>query len=213
MRTRTLIAIPVGRQVVDERARPWSRRSPRALAKLALARIAPLHAGVRIATFSCAAPARCGAFADERRVVARRRRRPAVLTSVRSRRSPRACRCGTSALPVPRRLPAGRVFARALPSAECPQTGQTSANPATVSPGIVGTKRRRQTAGAGTDCWIGCTRISRSSGVTGTIWGPPQSWLCKRQASASRQWRKFRSWLRRSSPQLARWLALVSGLA
>ena len=30
----------------------------------------PLRIGVPIATFHCAAPARCGAFADERRIVA-----------------------------------------------------------------------------------------------------------------------------------------------
>ena len=33
-------------------------------------RIAPLRTGALIATFRCAAPARCGAFADERRIVA-----------------------------------------------------------------------------------------------------------------------------------------------
>ena len=39
-------------------------------ARLELERIAPLHTGALIATFRCDAPARCGAFADERRVVA-----------------------------------------------------------------------------------------------------------------------------------------------
>jgi hypothetical protein len=37
--------------------------------KLDLERIAPFHTGALIATFHCAAPARCGAFADARRVV------------------------------------------------------------------------------------------------------------------------------------------------
>jgi hypothetical protein len=37
---------------------------------LALERRAILHTRVLIATFRCDAPARCGAFADERRVVA-----------------------------------------------------------------------------------------------------------------------------------------------
>ena len=46
-----------------------SRRSIR-FARLELERITPLHAGALIATFRCAAPARCGAFADERRIVA-----------------------------------------------------------------------------------------------------------------------------------------------
>ena len=38
-------------------------------ARLELERIAPLHAGVRIAAFRSVAPARCGASADERRIV------------------------------------------------------------------------------------------------------------------------------------------------
>jgi len=64
----------------DERARPWSRRSPRASGfgrwralrypKLERERIAPCRPGFLIATFRCVAPARCGAFADERRIVA-----------------------------------------------------------------------------------------------------------------------------------------------
>ena len=39
-------------------------------ARHVLERIAPFHTGVLIATFYHAAPARCGAFADERRIVA-----------------------------------------------------------------------------------------------------------------------------------------------
>ena len=49
--------------------RRGSRRSIR-FARLELERITPLHTGALIATFRCAAPARCGAFADERRIVA-----------------------------------------------------------------------------------------------------------------------------------------------
>jgi hypothetical protein len=49
-----------------------SRRSPRAVRCRALARAtgSPLHIGLLIATFRCAAPARCGAFVDVRRIVA-----------------------------------------------------------------------------------------------------------------------------------------------
>src|SRR6202034_1462712 len=68
--------------VTDERPRPWSRRSPRALRPGMLAgahvrcgsrgwrRRLPLHANALAATFRRDAPARCGAFGDERRIVA-----------------------------------------------------------------------------------------------------------------------------------------------
>jgi hypothetical protein len=52
----------------------------------ALERIAAFHTGVLIATFGCNAPARCGAVADERRIVVRRRCKPANrISSVRAR--------------------------------------------------------------------------------------------------------------------------------
>jgi hypothetical protein len=41
-----------------------------AATKAGARRNAPLHTGALIATFRCAGPARCGAFADERRIVA-----------------------------------------------------------------------------------------------------------------------------------------------
>ena len=62
-------AIPRRAVGIDERARPWSRRSPRVLRGLELELIATLQAGKLIATFHRAAPARYGAFADGRRVV------------------------------------------------------------------------------------------------------------------------------------------------
>jgi hypothetical protein len=70
----------VERYVIDQRARPWSRRSPRAVrcgtwavrfARLELELDNALFApGVRIASSNRDMPPRCGAFADERRVVA-----------------------------------------------------------------------------------------------------------------------------------------------
>jgi hypothetical protein len=57
----------VGRAAAKTRRR--SRNSIQ-FARRKLGRIAPLHAGVRIAIFGCDVPPRCGAFADERRVVA-----------------------------------------------------------------------------------------------------------------------------------------------
>jgi hypothetical protein len=56
----------------DERARPWSRRSPQAFRLLAGARTAgaPFRTDVPIATFRCDAPAPAGGFADKRRIVA-----------------------------------------------------------------------------------------------------------------------------------------------
>ena len=64
-------AIPVGRQVVDERVRPWSRRSPRACGWDVDGRCGP-RASHRHAHrhLPCAAPARRGPFVVERRVVA-----------------------------------------------------------------------------------------------------------------------------------------------
>ena len=59
-------AIPRRAVGIDERARPWLRRSPRVLRGLELELIATLQAGRLIATFRRAAPAHCGAFADER---------------------------------------------------------------------------------------------------------------------------------------------------
>ena len=61
--------------VIDEPARPWSRRSPAAFQAWNVGGHAPAgHFGVLIAAF-CAAPARCGAFADERAHRGGRRRR------------------------------------------------------------------------------------------------------------------------------------------
>jgi hypothetical protein len=85
-----------------------SRRSMRC-ARLELELITPLHAGVRIATYGCAAPARCGAFADERRIVERRWRR----RTKHGRRQPRA-----GSVP--------SALAYALPSVAWPPTGRGS---------------------------------------------------------------------------------------
>jgi len=78
MRGASLPATKAAAVVIDERARPWSRLSPRALrrrqalrhARLEPERMTALHTGALVATFRCAAPARCGAFVDERRVAA-----------------------------------------------------------------------------------------------------------------------------------------------
>jgi hypothetical protein len=51
-------ALNVGR-VIDPRARPWSRRSPRAYRFARRCWRLNLHTGVPIATFRCAAPTRC----------------------------------------------------------------------------------------------------------------------------------------------------------
>jgi hypothetical protein len=53
--------------IIPERARPWSRGSPRALQAGARTND---RTTVLIATLRCHAPARCGAFDHERRVVA-----------------------------------------------------------------------------------------------------------------------------------------------
>jgi len=77
---RVVVATKAG-GCTDARAPPWSRSSPRALrcgtsaggtVHEARDRMdnRPLHTGALIATFRCAAPAHCGAFADEGRVVA-----------------------------------------------------------------------------------------------------------------------------------------------
>ena len=50
--------LPVERWVTDERARPWSRRSARALRFARRSWRLPLRSGALIATFRCAAPAR-----------------------------------------------------------------------------------------------------------------------------------------------------------
>jgi hypothetical protein len=57
---------------------------PAGVRELALERIAPSHTGVLIANFHRAAPARCGAFADERRGVAGRQSGPPVILSLES---------------------------------------------------------------------------------------------------------------------------------
>ena len=54
--------------------------------------LVPLHTAARIATFHCPAPARCGAFADERRVVERRRRRTLYIYSFERRQTRRGSR-------------------------------------------------------------------------------------------------------------------------
>ena len=56
-------------ECTDSRARPWSRRAPRASRCWARERMTALHAGALIATFNRVAPPRCGAFADERCVI------------------------------------------------------------------------------------------------------------------------------------------------
>jgi len=57
-------------ELSEERARPWSRRAPRALCWRAHERMTGLHTGARIATIPRDAPAHCSAFAKTRRVVA-----------------------------------------------------------------------------------------------------------------------------------------------
>jgi hypothetical protein len=56
--------------IINELARSWSRRSPRAFAVPEFERIGVLHTAALIAAFRRALPTRCGAFADERRIVA-----------------------------------------------------------------------------------------------------------------------------------------------
>jgi len=93
----------VGRQILDDRARSWSRRSPRTFRDGTLAGATIREAGARtendrftagalIAAFRRAPPAWCGAFADDWRVVARRRRRPSVDAKPSSRPSGSAAR-------------------------------------------------------------------------------------------------------------------------
>jgi hypothetical protein len=67
----------VGRWVIDERFASLVASFGASFPSLDLVRDAgvradnpALHAGVRIASFHCATPARCGALVDERRVVA-----------------------------------------------------------------------------------------------------------------------------------------------
>jgi len=66
---------------IDARARPCSRRSPRAFVRLEFERVTRSYIGVRIATFRCDAPARRGALAAGGR--SRRRGRTGVPTNQR----------------------------------------------------------------------------------------------------------------------------------
>jgi len=134
---RVVAAMKAAECVIDERTRPRSRRSPRALRfgtmagdkggcaqhetlmpsiravrlrgchKDRVRRIAARHTDALIATFRRAAPARCGAFVEKRRIVAGDggERGRTLIQSPRSyviderarpwsRRSPRALRCG-----------------------------------------------------------------------------------------------------------------------
>src|SRR3984885_1565188 len=68
-------AIPRRAVGIDERARPWSRRSPRVLRGLELELIATLQAGVLIATLHRAAPTRVAGRSPMRGSLRRRRRR------------------------------------------------------------------------------------------------------------------------------------------
>jgi hypothetical protein len=62
----------VAAYVIDERARPWSRRrlGRSGLERGRTLRPAPFTLASPSANLRCAAPARCGAFADELRIVA-----------------------------------------------------------------------------------------------------------------------------------------------
>jgi hypothetical protein len=84
------------RPVIDERARPWSRRSPRGVRKLALERMTALHTAVPIATFRGTAPARRGA-------TWRRWRRTGLLTSERSSSRVLPCPRAATRRALPRR--------------------------------------------------------------------------------------------------------------